>query len=399
LLFILFALRTRLSQLIDYYFSIDNSSSINTTTLTVLLILSASWFTFGFLKIEQVKQNKKAFIKVFLLVIATYFVQANGIGKLSEIFQKVISSDSSFIEYFIQLLIILSRVLKNFVLLIGFYFLLSKIVQPNKQKLLLDPQYISQSFLSKGFAISFTLIFLVFFGVLENVLSFVLFSFFSRDYFDFFENLQLLSNFGYLLFAVWFLGQLIQYRSYSLKHFYGIFSAISLFPILNLVSLFVLKYKRKEKSITEFINNMTKQRNIHLGVYVILTIAFLIFINKDDLSNEDEFTWVLAAIILHCICLFIVSINKKYVYLAPAIITFLWVVKNYTSFAFIDSITENTFDISILSQGVFILTIYYLMYYLLFYIYHKTFYIETNKELLKKDLETKFSNTNAPEVL
>ena len=163
---ILFALQTRLSNLLDYYLSFDNSSSIKTSILTLLFLASASWFSFGFFKTENVKPKKKAFLKVFLLVIATYFVLASGLGKLSELFQQIISSDSSFFEYLIQLLIVLTRVLKCFVLLIAFYYLLSKILNPNNQNSILAPQYISKSFFSKGFAVTYTLIFLVFFSVL-----------------------------------------------------------------------------------------------------------------------------------------------------------------------------------------------------------------------------------------
>ncbi|MEL0652261.1 hypothetical protein V6246_12580 [Algibacter sp. TI.3.09] len=399
LLFILFAFQTNLSNLIDYYFSIDNSSSIRTSLQTILFLVSASWFAFGFFKTEKVKPNKKAFLNVFLLVIATYFVLASGLGKLSELFQQIISSDSSFFEYLVQLLVILTRVLKCFVLLIGFYYLLSKIINTNKESNILAPQYISKSFFSKGFAISYTLIFLVFFSVLENIVAFVLFSFFSRNSFDFYENIQLLSNFAYLIYAVCFLGQLMQYRSYSLKHFYGIFSAVALFPVLNTVSLFVLRHKRKVKSVSDFIKTALKQRNTHLFIYAVLMIAFILFINKDDLTNEDELAWIFAGIILHCICLFIVSLNKKNVYIAPAIITLLWIIKNYSSFSFIETITENVFDVSILSQGIFIITIYYLTYYLLFYIYHKAFYVNTDEEQIKAELDTHFSNTNESEVL
>ncbi|MGE6353778.1 hypothetical protein ACQKCJ_07845 [Flavobacterium sp. NPDC079362] len=132
--------------------------------------------------------------------------------------------------------------------LIGFFYITNRFGGIKSIRKPIDEQFIDKNFFKWGFIISFFILILTVLDLAQSILTISIFS----SKFDFAEICKLISSYFLLLYSGRFLGNLIQFRGYSLKKYFGVINVFALAPILNIFTFFVLlltKKNRKRNSI------------------------------------------------------------------------------------------------------------------------------------------------------
>ncbi len=372
-----------LYDVLDYYTDFANSQYIYKVLLWVLVLTPCLAVSYWYMKQENLRIQLKSFSKVFGFVMVLFFVLNSNVDNLFNSLPIRFNSTST-IQYVFHAILIILMTLKKVVLLIGFYYMLNRLTSWQKFYYPLDQQFVNQKLFSIGFFVSFTLIFMLFIGLLKEfaAMTFNLFSDHSKSLVTYSETISHLIIMG---LSARFLGFLIQYRSFSLRRYFGIFTALSLFPVINLISFFVSWFKWSVKSLKNYKARAVKAKVYHVFIYCALLILFYAFEKFPDTESEDLY-YLIFELALHIGCIILLSEFKFAQYITPGILTLYFVYTAYDDFKQFNSISE-LFGISWLVNAIFVVISYYIMYYILHFIYHKSFYVEKNDTLLNSHLK------------
>jgi hypothetical protein len=277
-------------------------------------------------------------------------------------------------------------------ILTGFFYITHKLNNISSLRKPIEEQFIGKNFFKWGFIISFS----IFIFTLLNLGSSIFkISIYHSTEFDLIEILGLLANYFLLLYSGRFLGNLIQFRGYSLKKYFGIINVFTLAPILNIIPFLVLLLSKKRNDVREYLQKLNKNKNIHLLIYCVLIAAFLIY---DYWSEEGKDPKVLIKIPVFIIAILLVTRFKIMTKIVPFVVVLYLYFEDVKAFFEIteDYLTffkERIFSFLWLSSfAVFV------VYYVIYYVLHKCFYVDYSQEKnLEKRIEdsTKF---NEPKI-
>lgn len=282
------------------------------------------------------------------------------------------ASDSPYTQDIIVSVILLFISAKSVLVLIGFFYISNRLYSKKELKNPLDVQHISSRLFKWGFVVSYTLFV---FSIIDLGSSAFRISFLSSNI-KLTGILYLLSSFFVVFVSGRFFAQLIQYRNYSLKKYFGVINSLSILPIFNLIPFLVLSIsKTSQETIENYISKLKKKRNIHLLIYCTLTVLFICYgYFSTDSEYRDASTFYKIPTMIGAVIL--LSRYRVMTKVVPFVLVF---ISYYEDIKYLFDFTNgflSFFEENILSF-VWLGTIsVFLLYYLIYYVLHKSFYTE-----------------------
>lgn len=357
----------------DYYLDFDNSIYIYNFVRFVTFIIPVAYFSTSYFKNEAlsttISKKKKFIIQLSLTLVLSYIIE----NDVDEFYNYVaFASDSPYSQDIIVSIILLLLSIKTALALIGFFYLSNRIYSRQKLKNPLDIQHVSSGLFKWEFIVSYTLFV---FSIIDLGSSAFRISFLSSNL-KLTGILYLLSSFFVVFISGRFFAQLIQYRNYSLKKYFGVINSLSVLPILNLIPFLVLSFSKKsQETIENYISKLKKKRNIHLLIYCSLIILFICY---GYFSREAEYRDASTFYKIPMMIGAVVFLSRYRV--MTKIVPFLLVlISYYEDIKYLFDFSKGFlffFEENILSF-VWLGTIsVFLLYYLIYYVLHKSFYTE-----------------------
>ncbi|KIA99910.1 hypothetical protein OA93_03620 [Flavobacterium sp. KMS] len=369
-----FTLRNDLYLTADYYLPIANSAYIHSVVQFFTFIIPMLYFSVSYFKNEKhattFSKYKTFLIQLVITIVLSYIIESD-VDEFYKYFASV--SDSPYTQDVIVCFIFLLISIKTALVLAGFFYISNRIYSRKEIINPVDIQPISNSFFKWGFIISYTVLIMCIIDLGSNALRV---SFYAFDKIEYTRVLFFLSSFFVLFVSGRFLGNLLQYRNYSLKKYFGVINALSLLPILNLISFFILLFSKKgNQSIPEYITKLKTKRNIHLAIYCVLAVLLICY---GYFSTEAEYRdpnvfYKIPMLIIAVILLTRFRVTTKIVPFAIAIITYYEDIKEVFDFTkgYLFFIQDKIFSFLWLA----IISVF-MVYYVFYYIIHKSFYTE-----------------------
>jgi uncharacterized membrane protein YciS (DUF1049 family) len=355
-------------------------------------IIPLLYFVKEYFKIENTHLLKKTkWIYSFLIsVVFFYAINADNTDVCRNF--TFLTSENPYLQDCLIAITVLIGTFQILFILTGFFYITHKLNNISSLRKPIEEQFIGKNFFKWGFIISFS----IFIFTLLNLGSSIFkISIYHSTEFDLIEILGLLANYFLLLYSGRFLGNLIQFRGYSLKKYFGIINVFTLAPILNIIPFLVLLLSKKRNDVREYLQKLNKNKNIHLLIYCVLIAAFLIY---DYWSEEGKDPKVLIKIPVFIIAILLVTRFKIMTKIVPFVVVLYLYFEDVKAFFEIteDYLTffkERIFSFLWLSSfAVFV------VYYVIYYVLHKCFYVDYSQEKnLEKRIEdsTKF---NEPKI-
>ncbi|WP_136668879.1 hypothetical protein [Flavobacterium sp. H122] len=369
----------------DYYLDIENSSHILIFFQFITYIIPVVFFSVSYFKTEKhILQFSK--IKTFLLQLALTIILSFAIESNVDNFYNYIAfiGDTPYMQDIIVCSIFLLVSIKTALVLAGFYYITNRIYSRKKLINPIDRQPISNTFFKMGFIISYTVLLMCIIDLGQYALSI---SFFAFEEIEPNNVIFFLSSFFVLFISGRFLGNLIQYRNYSLKKYFGIINTLTLAPIFNLIPFLILLLSEKsQNNIGTYITKLKLKRNIHLTIYCALAVLFVCY---EYFSTEAEIRnltilYKIPMLIVAVLLLTRFRITTKLVPFAIVTITFYNEIKEVFDFTkgYLFFIQEKIF--SFLWLAVISVC---MVYYIIYYVIHKSFYTEYFQDQNETDFE------------
>lgn len=380
-----FALRNDFYLTADYYIDIDNSIYIYSIVQFLTFIAPILYFSVSYFRNEKhsttLSKLKTFLIQLSLTIILSYIIESD-----VDEFYKHLSfiGESPYTQDIIVCFLFLLISIKTALVLTGFFYISNRIYSRKTIINPIDVQHVSSSFFKWGFIVSYTILIMSIIDLGTNALSV---SFYAFDKIQYTRVLFFLSSFFVVFISGRFLGSLIQYRNYSLKKYFGIVNTLSLVPIFNLISFFVLLFSKKgDYSIQNYITKLKTKRNIHLAIYCILGILLICygyFSTEAEYRNPNDF-YKIPMLIIAVILLTRFRITTKIVPFAIVLITYYEDIKEVFDFTkgYLFFIQDKIFSFLWLA----IISVF-MVYYVFNYIIHKSFYTEYFQDQDKIEFE------------
>ena len=366
------------SAYLDYHLDIDNSMNIYNAVRFVTFFIPLICFTFFYYKTEGkpagVSRLKSLFIPFCSTLVFSYAVSSDPDSLYK--YTGFISAESLYIKDIIVSIIFLLISFKAVAVLIGFLYLSNRIYSIKKLMYPIDQQAISASFFKWGFIISYTILLLTIMDMAGSIFSIS----FSSSPLKITKITYILCYLVILIISGRFFANLIQYRNYTLQRYLGVLNAISILPILNLISFFVLLFVKKSAApVAAYIENLKKNRNIHLIIYAVIVTLHTLYKYFGNPAPYRE------AAVFYKIPVFIIAILLLSRYrISTKIVPFMvFIFLYYGDITGFFDFTEGYlffFKDKILSFIWLGLTALALVYYIAHYILHKSFYTEYFEE-------------------
>jgi hypothetical protein len=287
-----------------------------------------------------------------------------------------ITAESLYIKDIIVSIIFLVISFKTIAVLIGFLYLSNRVYSIKKLIYPIDHQAISNPFFKWGFMISYTILLLTIMDMVGSIFSIS----FSSSSLKITTITYIISYLIILIISGRFFANLIQYRNYTLQRYLGVLNAISILPILNLISFFVLLFVKKSTApVGTYIEKLKKNRNIHLIIYAVITTLYILYKYFGDPAGYRE------ASIFYRIPVFIIAIVllSRYKVSTKTVPFLVFIFLYYGDITEFFDFTEgylSFFKGKILSFIWLGLSASALAYYIIHYILHKSFYTEYFEE-------------------
>lgn len=353
---------------LDYYIpfeTIINSGTIRKYSYLIVQLLAIFVLSKRYL-VEELVTGKWALGKVFLLNFGIFSLYNSDVGMVEQMIStgKFSSKTGEFIITFIYYSLTSVR---SIAFLGAFLFLTGCVVQRQNiyhfsSKVL---QYANRYFVT-AILISISCLIFSFGYLLENAISL------QMDFFG-----ERLTIFGWLnsaavitLFVICsrFIGQLLKSRSLQKQKYYGVIGSTVWVPVLNIISLLMIKFDDKIKFLSP--SNFEKAKKIHL---IIASFFILFFYRKDIIENDSRLEGVVLSSI-YIASFWVVANLKKYNWGFPLIlaglVTMIKVYPFYSGifgkeFMFKDYVLDflkHTFSIAMILTTIVFYGIYYIAY-------------------------------------
>ncbi len=371
-----------------YEYTWYKSENITKIVRFISFMLPLIYFIKKYFKIENEHLEKKVkWIYGFLISVVLMHVIDFDIDSLYQYLSFVTFSE----PYIQDVLVAIIEVIGTFkiiFLVVGFFYITNKLNKISSLKKPIEEQFIDKNFFKWGFIISFSILLLTLMNLGTSVFSISLYS--SNDL-DIAAIVGLLSNYFLLIYSGRFLGNLIQFRGYSLKNYFGIINVFTLAPFLNIIPFLVLLLSKKRENVSEYLSKLNKNKIIHLLVYCSLITGFLIY---NYFEKEVKDTKDLIKIPVFILAVFLVTRFKFMTKIVPfAIVLFLYFddIKEFFIFTedYLTFFKERIFSFLWLSSFAV-----FLVYYIIYYVLHKCFYVDYSNDKNKEKLELNIDKFN-----
>lgn len=366
------------SAFLDYHLDIDNSMNIYNAMRFVTFFIPLICFAFFYFKNEAkpagISRLKSLIIPFCSALVFSYAISSDPDSLYK--YTRFITADSLYVKDILVSIIFLVLSFKTTAVLVGFLYLSNRIYSIEKLMYPIDRQAISNTFFKWGFMISYTILLLTIMDMVGSIFSIS----FSSSSLKITTITYILSYLIILIISGRFFANLIQYRNYTLQKYLGVLNAISILPLLNLISFFVLLFVKKSVApIGSYVENLKKNRNIHLIIYGLIITLYILYKYFGDPAGYRE------AAIFYKIPVFIIAIVLLSRYkVSTKIVTFLvFIFLYYGDITGFFDFTEgylSFFKGKILSFIWLGLAASAFVYYIIHYILHKSFYTEYFEE-------------------
>lgn len=370
-----------------YTYTWYNSEYIAKIIRFISFMLPLLYFVKQYLVIENTHHVKKIkWFHGFLISAILMHVIDVDIDSFFNYFN-FLNFENPYIQDFIVAIIEVVGTFKILFIMVGFFYITNKLNHISSLRNAIEEQFIDKKFFKWGFIISFSILFLTLINLGGSIFQV---SIYFNDALDFAEIFGLLANYFLLLYSGRFLGNLIQFRGYSLRKYFGIWNVFTLIPILNLIPFLMLLLSKKREKVTEYLSKINKNKIIHLSIYCVLLAGFLLYeyIDKPkELQNIKD----LIKIPIFLVAIFLVTRYKFMTKIVPfAVVLFLYFqdIKEFFQFTedYLTFFKERIFSFLWLSSFAV-----FLVYYILYYVLHKCFFVDysndKNQEKLIANLE------------
>ncbi len=337
--------------------------------------------------------NKVSWISGFLVSVVLMHVIDVDIDSIFQYFSFVNFSEP-YIQDIVVAIIEVIGTFKILFLMVGFFYITNKLGTISSLRKPIEEQFIGKIFFKWGFIISFSILLLTLLNLGQSIFNISVYS----SGFNLASTSDLLANYFLLLYSARFLGNLIQFRGYSLQKYFGIINAFTLAPILNIIPFLVLLLSKKRENVSDYLAKVNKTKNIHLLIYCSLITGFMIYeyFQKEVKDNID-----LIKTPIYILAIFLVTRFKIMTKIVPfAVVMFLYFedIKEFFVFTedYLTFFKERIFSFLWLSSFAI-----FLVYYAIYYVLHKCFYIDysndKNQEKLASNIQ-KFNQTSNDQV-
>ncbi|WP_131536480.1 hypothetical protein [Pedobacter nototheniae] len=360
---------------LDYHLSIDNSNLIYSGLGFATFVLPLAAFVIFYFKSEikpaGVSKIKSIIIQVVAVLIFSYTVSSDP-DSLYKFIGGFVGS-SLYVKDIIVSIIFSLISLKTIAILTGFFYLSNRIYSIKQLVNPLDVQNISASFFKWAFLISYPVLLLMVVDMAATIFSI------SLSFSSSLKTTAIIYILSYLIVLFIygrFFANLIQYRNYSLKKYFGVINSLSLLPIFNLIPFFTLIFAKKSgNSTSNYVERLKSNRNIHLIIYcALLTVytCYRYFSKQAELRDFSAF-YSLAVYIVSVLLLARFKLSTKIVPFLAVIILYYADFKDFFDFTqgFLTFIKAKVLSFIWLSTASM-----FLLYYVVDYILHKCFYTE-----------------------
>ena len=368
-----------------YEYTWYKSENISKIVRFISFIIPLLYFVKQYFKIENTHFEKKIkWIYGFLISVVLMHVIDFDIDSLFQ-YSSFISFNEPYVQDILVAIIEVIGTFKILFLMVGFFYITNKLNQILSLRNPIEEQFIDKKFFKWGFIISFSILLLTLMNLGTSVFSISIYSYNELDISGIFG---LLSNYFLLIYSGRFLGNLIQFRGYSLRKYFGIINVLTLAPILNIIAFLVLLLAKKRENVSEYLGKLNKNKNIHLLIYCLLITAFMIY---DYYKKEVKETKDLIEIPVYILAIFLVTRFKFMTRIVPfAVVIFIYFedIKEFFQFTedYLTFFKERIFSFLWLSSFAV-----FLVYYVMYYVLHKCFYVDysndKNQEKLALNIE------------
>lgn len=356
----------------------------------ITFMLPLLYFVKQYLAIENTHHSKKIkWIHGFLISAVLMHVIDVDINSFFNYFS-FLNFENPFIQDFIVAIIEAVGVFKILIIMVGFFYITNKLNHISSLRNPIEEQFIDKKFYKWGFIISFSILFLTLINLGGSIFQV---SIYSNNDMDLAAVFGLLANYFLLFYSGRFLGNLIQFRGYSLRKYFGIWNVFTLIPILNIIPFLILLFAKKREEISEYLSKINKNKIIHLSIYCVLLVCLFIY-EYFDMPKELQNTKYLIKIPVFLIAIFLVTRYKFMIKIVPfAVVLFLYFqdIKEFFEFTedYLTFFKERIFSFLWLSSFAV-----FLVYYVIYYVLHKCFFVDFSNDKNQEKLISNLENFN-----
>lgn len=352
--------------IVDYYVSFEER--INSVTLRkwtyLILQLIAVWVIAKRYQAEEKPEGKNIIGKLFLLNLALFSLYHSDLGFIENLIGSA-SYDSKSTEFIVTLIYYFLSSIKSTAYLGAFLFLTGCIMKGeniytfSKNAL----EYAGRYFWTTSFIMITSVIF-VFFALLESAFKLEL-DFFGKNM-NMFGWISTIVLIIFFVISSRFTGQFLKERSILKNKYYGAAGASVWIPVVNIISLLMIRFDDKIKFLAPA--NTNKAKKIHLAV---ITLLLLFQFRKGIMAGKTD---DILSCVIYIAAFVTVAYIKRFTWIFPLvlglIVTAIKVYPFYNGiyaqeFIFKDYVMDflkNTASIALILTVIVFYGIYYIAY-------------------------------------
>jgi hypothetical protein len=365
-LIVLFFFMKDIRNLVDYYIPFEeiiNSGTLRKWTYLIIQFICVFIVSKRYLAEEEIN-IKQPLLKLFLLNLGLFVLYNTDLGIIEKLIGNA-SYGSKSTEFFVNIIYYSLSGIKSVAYLGAFLFLTACLAQrENFYTFSQNALQTANRYFGSAVLIAISCIIFSFGALLESAFSLEL-DFFGKDL-TFLGWLNMAVLVLFFVICARFTGQLIKERSVLKQKYYGAVGASVWVPIINIISLLMIRFDDKIKFLAP--SNMEKAKKIHLAVISLL----IIFQFRNGLMEKKMEDIIMC--VIYIAAFWIVGYIKKFTWLFPVILgVVVTVIKVYPfyngvyaqEFIFKDYVLDflkHTFSIALVLTVIVFYGIYYIAY-------------------------------------
>lgn len=373
-----------------YFNTWYNSEYIAKIIRFITFMMPLLYFVKQYFSIENLHHFKKIkYIHGFLISAVLMHVIDVDIDSFFNYFS-FLNFENPYLQDVIVAIIEAVGVFKILFIMTGFFYITNKLNHISSLRNPIEEQFIDKKFYKWGFIISFSIMFLTLINLGGSIFQV---SIYSNNDMDLAAVFGLLSNYFLLFYSGRFLGNLIQFRGYSLRKYFGIWNVFTLVPILNIIPFLILLFAKKREEFSVYLSKINKNKIIHLSIYCVLLAVLLVY-EYFDMPKELQNNKDLIKIPVFLVAIFLVTRYKFMTKIVPfAVVMFLYFqdIKEFFQFTedYLTFFKQRIFSFLWLSSFAV-----FLVYYIIYYVLHKCFFVDYSNDKNQEKLIANLENFN-----
>ncbi|MDR2237634.1 MAG: hypothetical protein LBE92_16045 [Chryseobacterium sp.] len=351
--------------IVDYYMPFEekiNSATLRKWTYMILQLITVFVIAKRY-QSEEKFTGKNILLKLFALNLALFSLYYSDLGFIENMLGSA-SYDSKSTEFFVTFIYYFLSSIKSTAYLGAFLFLTGCLVKGehiytfSKNAL----EYAGRYFWTASF-IMITCVIFIFFSLLESAFKLEL-DFFGKNL-NMFGWVSTVVLILFFIISSRFTGQFLQERSLLKKKYYGAVGASVWIPVINIISLLMIRFDDKIKFLAPA--NVEKAKKIHLAV---ISLLLLFQFRKGIMAGKTD---DILSCIIYIAAFITVAYIKRFTWIFPLVLGLIvTAVKVYPfygvyaqDFIFKDYVLDflkNTASIALILTVIVFYGIYYIAY-------------------------------------